>query len=95
MTQITQTTANALINHKAIKLSNTQVVTYYNNVTTMYLHRNLIAKNDNGVISITNAGWFSKTTKERLNGIPGVNIKQSKGLWYLNQAEWNGKLTKI
>jgi hypothetical protein len=94
MRQITQTTAKALINHKAIKLSNTQVVTY-DNVSKMYLHGNLIAVNDNGTISVSNAGWFSKTTKERLNGIQGVNIKQSKGLWYLNGAEWNGKLIKI
>jgi hypothetical protein len=77
-----------------MKLSNTSVITC-NNVSKMYLHGNLIAVNDNGNISISNAGWFSQTTKERLNGIPGVNIKQLKGLWYLNQAEWNGKLTKI
>jgi hypothetical protein len=61
----------------------------------MYLFGNLIAVNNNGVISVSNAGWESITTKERLNGIPGVNIKQSKGLWYLNGVEWNGKLTKI
>lgn len=94
MRQITQNSVNAFINHKANKLSNTQVITC-NNVSKMYLFGNLIAVNNNGVISVSNAGWESITTKERLNGIPGVNIKQSKGLWYLNGVEWNGKLTKI
>jgi hypothetical protein len=39
---------------------------------------------------ISNAGWDSKTTKERLNELPGVNIRQSKGVWYLNNLQWDG-----
>jgi hypothetical protein len=58
---------------------------------TMRLHGNLIAKIDaDGTLAITNAGWFTNTTKERLNGIPGVSICQKKGDWYLNGRKWDG-----
>lgn len=43
-----------------------------------------------GRMWISNAGWFSKTTKERLNGLPGVNIYQKNGDWFLNDTQWNG-----
>lgn len=60
----------------------------------LYLHNNLIAKryNEDGktVLMVSNAGWFSTTTKERLNGIPGVSIQQKKGVWFLNGQEWDG-----
>ena len=54
-----------------------------------------LAKKENGKVYITNAGWFSDTTKERLNGIQGVSIHQKDYVWYLNGKEWNGKLTEI
>jgi hypothetical protein len=46
-------------------------------------------------LSITNCGWESQTTKERLNGIDGVRINQKNGQWFLNGNEWNGKLIDI
>lgn len=66
--------------------------------TKMYLHGNCIAKKivkskDSGdtIISsriyISDAGWRTTTTKERLNGIPWVSICQKKGVWYLNGKE--------
>lgn len=57
----------------------------------MRLHGNLIAIVENNVLYISNAGWFSNTTKERLNALPGVNINQKRGVWYLNGKEWDGK----
>ena len=62
----------------------------------MALHGNDIARieedyeNEKTTIYVTNAGWFSNTTKERLNGIPGVRVYQKKGKWYLNDKEWDG-----
>lgn len=56
----------------------------------IYLHGNLIAVREGSNIYISNAGWFSNTTKERLNGIPGVHISQKNGAWFLNGKEWNG-----
>lgn len=44
---------------------------------------------------ITNAGWQTNTTKERLNGLPGVSIYQKKGKWYLNGNEWNGEWIQV
>lgn len=61
------------------------------------LHGNEIAAIDSKDHSlyITDAGWATNTTKERLNGIPGVSIQQIKGSWYLNGKQWNGEWTKI
>ena len=39
---------------------------------------------------ITSAGWPTNTTKERLNGLNGVNIYQKDFQWYLNGEAWNG-----
>lgn len=77
--------------------SNTKVVTE-NGVSKLFLFGNLIAtldRNVGGVMKITNAGWRSNTTKERLNGLPNVKINQSKGDWYLNGKEWNGEWVQI
>lgn len=68
------------------------------NVTVLKLHGNEIAylyNDPERTLSISNCGWFSNTTKERLNGLKGVSISQIKGVWYLNGKEWNGKLTGI
>ena len=40
-------------------------------------------------------GWSSNTTKERLNGLTGVNIWQKDFVWYLNGEEWNGEWIRI
>jgi len=60
------------------------------------LHGNRIAdRNESGELHITNAGWFSNTTKERLNALPGVHIQQKKGVWYLNGTQWDGSWVKV
>lgn len=60
----------------------------------LYLHGNLIAKRytetSKEILMVSNAGWFSNTTKERLNAIPGVSVCQRKGVWFLNGKEWDG-----
>ena len=49
----------------------------------MELHGNEIARRDSatGQVEISNAGWESNTTKERLNGL-GAGIHQSNFVWY-------------
>lgn len=61
------------------------------------LHGNMIARRYIGSndIQISNAGWFSTTTKERLNGLPGVSVCQKKGVWFLNGKEWDGSWTTV
>jgi hypothetical protein len=97
MKSITQDSANAFMNAARFKKSNMQVEVL-DNVTILRLHGNAIAylyNNPQRTLSITNCGWFSKTTKERLNAIPGVSIKQKNFNWYLNGSEWNGKLIDV
>jgi hypothetical protein len=67
-----------------------------NGVYRLKLHGNTIATIDQfNMLSISNAGWQSNTTKERLNGIPHVHIKQKNYQWYLNGVEWNGEWTRV
>ncbi len=88
--KITTSIVSAFLAGKELKESNS-----HTDGTYLYLFGNLIAKKDKGNIYITNAGWKSNTTKERLNAIPGVNIYQKAKKWYLNGNEWDGKLTKV
>lgn len=62
---------------------------------SLFLHGNEIAKMKNGQLWVTNAGWFSNTTKERLNGLPGVSVYQKAGKWYLNDVEWDGNWISV
>ena len=100
MRKITKEAVNAFMNAEKFNGSNTRVEIWNwdkSKAVLMYLHGNLIAQRflSTGVIQITNCGWFSNTTKERLNGIPNVNIVQRKGIWYLNGVEWDGNLIDI
>jgi hypothetical protein len=55
----------------------------------------MIAERRQGGLWITNAGWQSTTTKERLNGLSGVRINQVRGQWYLNGNAWNGEWVNV
>ncbi len=95
--KITQEAVNALLNAQKFNKAN-MTIEVLPNVTIMKLHDNPIAYKYNDptkTISITNCGWFSNTTKERLNAIPGVRISQIRGVWYLSGKEWDGKLIDI
>ena len=97
MRKITKESVDAFLNAKAYKSSNTRVEVLPN-VTILRLFNNPIAykyNNPENTLSITNAGWRSDTTKERLNGLPNVHIKQAKGIWYLNGEQWDGQLIDI
>lgn len=84
----------AFLSNENFSLGNTKVSS--DGVTTdMFLHGNHIATKIGSIIKITNAGWSSNTTKERLNSLPGVSIVQKKRQWYLNGKIWNGKWTTI
>lgn len=95
--KITQDAANAFIVGANFRRDNTSVVVdNVDGTVTMFLHGNQIAKKMVGVeVQVSNAGWFSNTTKERLNGIPGVSVCQRKGVWYLNGKEWDGSWTTV
>lgn len=89
--QITYDIVRAFNNSYDLKRSNSEVIVDNEGWTNMYLFDNMIAKkNKEGELYITNAGWMSNTTKERLNGLSGVSIQQKKHKWYLNGEEWDG-----
>jgi hypothetical protein len=97
MRQITKETIAKFMSAEQFKKGHDEVIVR-ENVTVLKLFGNEIAyryNNPDRTLSITHAGWDSVTTKERLNGIPGVSISQKKGAWYLNGYAWDGKLIDI
>lgn len=102
MRKITVEACTAFMNMKSKVLSNTTVSIESLQhglpvVISMYLFGNKIATyyRVTNTLEISNCGWFSNTTKERLNGLPGVKIHQAFGNWYLNGEVWDGNLKKI
>lgn len=60
------------------------------------LHGNKIACLEaDGRMWVSSAGWPSNTTKERLNGLPGVKVHQKNYNWYLNDQPWDGNPTYV
>lgn len=95
MRQITKNSINAFLNRKTFTRQNMKV-TEFNNKFYLKLHDNIVAVlHEDNALQITNAGWFSNTTKERLNGLPNVNIYQKNFIWYLNGQKWDGNLITV
>ena len=97
MRKITQEAVSAFNNSKSFHKQNMEVEVLPN-VTILKLHGNAIAYRYNDperTLSITNCGWATNTTKERLNALPGVSIEQKNFKWYLNGKEWDGELINI
>lgn len=97
MRQITEESIEAFMSATPFSKSNMSVEVKPN-VTILSLFGNEIAYKYNdpqNTLSITNCGWKSNTTKERLNALPNVSIYQSSGVWFLNGEQWNGELIDI
>lgn len=90
MRQVTYRVVGAFNAHRAARLSNTE-----STGKALYLHGNKIAEHREDGLWVTNAGWSSNTTKERLNGIEGVSVNQKNFTWYLNGKEWNGGWVRV
>lgn len=87
MRQITREAMEAFCEGRRFKKSNMEVTG-----NSMYLHGNKIAWRDrNHQLWISNCGWQSNTTKERLNALPNVHIIQINYTWFLNGVEWDGR----
>ena len=95
MRKITKEAVSKFLSKETFRKSNMSVEESYG-VYKLKLHGNTIATIDElGVLSVSNAGWASNTTKERLNGIPGVRVNQKNWNWYLNGTEWDGGWKRI
>ena len=95
MRKITKESVNAFLMGKTFNKGNMSVVKD-GETFRLKLHGNTIAIIDElGVMSVSNAGWASNTTKERLNGLPNVRVHQKNWTWYLNGNEWGGEWRRI
>jgi hypothetical protein len=93
--KITNESVDKFLSRETFKKSNMQVDECYGQYR-LKLHGNVIAVLDEfNMLSISNAGWASNTTKERLNGLPNVRIHQRNFQWYLNGNEWTGEWTRV
>lgn len=90
MRQVTRKITAAFYRGDTLRIGNTRT-----NGRSIWLHDNKIVDDREDGIYISNAGWKSNTTKERLNAISDVNIVQRNFVWYLNGHEWNGEWTKV
>ncbi len=98
MRKITEESVKAFLNKGTLNKQNMNVFfDRYDYKSRMLLHDNCIATydHDNKRLSISNCGWFTPTTKERLNALPNVDIRQKNFVWYLNGKEWNGEKIDI
>ena len=93
--KITNESVDKFLSRETFRKSNMEVDQCFGQYR-LKLHGNTIAVLDEfNMLSISNAGWESNTTKERLNGLPNVRIHQRKFVWYLNGVEWNGEWTRV
>ena len=97
MRLITKQSVEAFMNAQKFKKANMSVEVLPN-VTILKLYNNAIAYRYNDpqrTLTIDSCGWFTPTTKERLNALPGVSIQQKSFKWYLNGTEWDGNNINI
>jgi len=90
MRQITRDIVNAFQEMRSLRIDNSRT-----DGQGIWLFDNKIVEVREDGVWITNAGWKSKTTKERLNGLSGVHIQQVRGNWFLNGREWDGRWVNV
>jgi len=95
MRKITQDAIRAFYNRTPFKRGNTRVEVNEANEARLLLHGNTIAYISDIKVLISNCGYFTSTTKERLNGLNGVSIVQRNFEWFLNGEKWNGGKIRI
>ena len=84
--KITNQAVKAFLNDGIFKKDNTSVEN-----GRMFLHGNKIAEKRKDGLYISLAGWNTVTTRERLNGLPGVRIQQKNYVPYLNGNAINSR----
>ncbi len=92
--KITQESVQSFYNRVKFNKSNMSVE-IEDKYPLLKLHGNIIAGMDHMGVWITDAGWPTRTTKERLNGLDDVSIYTKKGQMYLNGEEWDGEKVYI
>jgi hypothetical protein len=90
MRKVTTNVVSAFLRGEAYKESNSQT-----DGQSLWLHFNKIAEHNPDGLYITDCGWQTKTTGERLNALPGVNLSRRKGEWILNGEKWSGEWVRV
>ena len=90
MRKITQQITHAFQHRYAFKISNSRT-----DGDSLWLFNNKIAEWRTNGLWVSNGGWNSKTTKERLNGLTGVHVQQVRGNWFLNDMMWDGDWVNV
>ena len=89
MRKIEEKMIQAIINGKNFRQGNTEVKVFDKHIDVL-LHGNLIAQIDTTkkpyVMKVDNCGWYSVTTKSRLNAL-GCRIVQRNWHWYNKDKE--------
>lgn len=90
MRQITRKIVLAFERRQALKIDNSRT-----DGTSLWLFDNKIAEWRGDGLWITNAGWDSRTTNERLNGLTGVHVRKQRGTLLLNDRVWDGRWVHV
>ena len=84
MRQVTNRIANAFASRQSLTVGNTR--TDGNHV---WLHGNMIVKRaEDGQVLVSNAGWYSNTTKERLSAF--CDVYQKNFEWFIAGEKYEG-----
>lgn len=90
MRQITRDIVNAFQNSRSLRIDNSRT-----DGQSLWLFGNKIAEIRRDGLWITNAGWDSRTTYERLNGLSGVHVRKQRGTLLLNDRVWDGRWVHV
>lgn len=101
MRKITSESVEAFRNGRKYKSGNTIVmVSYSGTMVSFLLHGNNIASynKQTNMLALSDCGWATVTTKERLNGILKAfnlpySINQVDFEWYIGGKIWRGAVT--
>lgn len=90
MRQVTKQVTDAFLSGRAKKVDNT-----HTDGRSLWLFFNKIAEHREDGLYVSNCGYKTRTTAERLRALPNVNLTSKRGEWYLNGEAWNGEWRRV
>jgi hypothetical protein len=96
MRKITSEAIKAFNNFQSFNKQNMQIlVGDSGDAVLMQLHGHTIAAKNGNTLSITNAGYNTRTTNDRLNALDGVHVYNKNKQLFLNDEKWDGEWIEI
>ena len=90
MKEVTRQVTSAFLQGEAKKVDNTQT-----DGRSLWLFFNKIAEHREDGLYVSNCGYKTRTTAERLRALPNVSLVSKKGKWILNGEEWDGEWRRV